>query len=143
MPALLISTSRVFISSAACRIWEVLVTSSVRGVTRLSGCCRALRVPAYTFFAPRRSASLRRSEEHTSELQSRLHLVCRLLLEKKKKIENNRLILANIRERVRCLHVCHSESGLSAQPETCPGSTRLLCVVYAGFYSVSLLSNVV
>src|SRR2546429_2702806 len=29
----------------------------------------------------------RRSEEHTSELQSRLHLVCRLLLEKKKKTE--------------------------------------------------------
>src|SRR3989449_8048649 len=28
-----------------------------------------------------------RSEEHTSELQSRLHLVCRLLLEKKKKID--------------------------------------------------------
>src|SRR5690554_7788981 len=28
----------------------------------------------------------RRSEEHTSELQSRPHLVCRLLLEKKKKI---------------------------------------------------------
>src|SRR2546422_10871646 len=31
-----------------------------------------------------------RSEEHTSELQSRLHLVCRLLLEKKKKIMNKR-----------------------------------------------------
>src|SRR2546422_8467975 len=29
-----------------------------------------------------------RSEEHTSELQSRLHLVCRLLLEKKKKNHN-------------------------------------------------------
>src|SRR5687768_18356166 len=29
-----------------------------------------------------------RSEEHTSELQSRLHLVCRLLLEKKKKKRN-------------------------------------------------------
>src|SRR2546422_2847502 len=29
-----------------------------------------------------------RSEEHTSELQSRLHLVCRLLLEKKKNITN-------------------------------------------------------
>src|SRR2546422_2880772 len=28
-----------------------------------------------------------RSEEHTSELQSRLHLVCRLLLEKKKQLE--------------------------------------------------------
>src|SRR2546429_4290526 len=32
----------------------------------------------------------KRSEEHTSELQSRLHLVCRLLLEKKKKNENIR-----------------------------------------------------
>src|SRR2546422_6024562 len=31
--------------------------------------------------------TLARSEEHTSELQSRLHLVCRLLLEKKKKTE--------------------------------------------------------
>src|SRR2546422_11772346 len=30
------------------------------------------------------SGNRRRSEEHTSELQSRLHLVCRLLLEKKK-----------------------------------------------------------
>src|SRR2546422_5194827 len=30
-------------------------------------------------------ATAGRSEEHTSELQSRLHLVCRLLLEKKKK----------------------------------------------------------
>src|SRR5687768_18221246 len=29
--------------------------------------------------------TIHRSEEHTSELQSRLHLVCRLLLEKKKK----------------------------------------------------------
>src|SRR2546422_1561296 len=29
--------------------------------------------------------TISRSEEHTSELQSRLHLVCRLLLEKKKK----------------------------------------------------------
>src|SRR2546429_7300275 len=32
----------------------------------------------------------RRSEEHTSELQSRLHLVCRLLLEKKK--QHSRLL---------------------------------------------------
>src|SRR2546422_6192754 len=31
-----------------------------------------------------RLRALERSEEHTSELQSRLHLVCRLLLEKKK-----------------------------------------------------------
>src|SRR5687768_17866837 len=34
--------------------------------------------------------SKRRSEEHTSELQSRLHLVCRLLLEKKKKTQGQK-----------------------------------------------------
>src|SRR2546429_2677798 len=36
--------------------------------------------------ATERSQHRTRSEEHTSELQSRLHLVCRLLLEKKKMI---------------------------------------------------------
>src|SRR3712207_6884104 len=35
------------------------------------------------------SARLDRSEEHTSELQSRQYLVCRLLLEKKKKNKNH------------------------------------------------------
>src|SRR2546429_2234846 len=35
-----------------------------------------------------RRADQLRSEEHTSELQSRLHLVCRLLLEKKKQDES-------------------------------------------------------
>src|SRR2546422_11512795 len=34
-------------------------------------------------------ADIGRSEEHTSELQSRLHLVCRLLLEKKKKTKKS------------------------------------------------------
>src|SRR3712207_203343 len=38
-----------------------------------------------TQFAGKKSGGLRRSEEHTSELQSRQYLVCRLLLEKKKK----------------------------------------------------------
>src|SRR3712207_7451175 len=36
--------------------------------------------------APRGRARVHRSEEHTSELQSRQYLVCRLLLEKKKQI---------------------------------------------------------
>src|SRR2546422_3703652 len=36
---------------------------------------------------------LLRSEEHTSELQSRLHLVCRLLLEKKKKKKMSKLLV--------------------------------------------------
>src|SRR2546422_5072823 len=49
------------------------------------GCCAAGRLDdggAPGFDAAGFAA---RSEEHTSELQSRLHLVCRLLLEKKKK----------------------------------------------------------
>src|SRR2546422_5973749 len=40
--------------------------------------------PARIREALRLQAAGERSEEHTSELQSRLHLVCRLLLEKKK-----------------------------------------------------------
>src|SRR5690554_7065513 len=44
--------------------------------TRLAPCSK--RAPAESSWPPR-------SEEHTSELQSRPHLVCRLLLEKKKK----------------------------------------------------------
>src|SRR4051794_41587846 len=43
------------------------------------------------------STQSRRSEEHTSELQSPVHLVCRLLLEKKK----NRLICSSVRSRQR------------------------------------------
>src|SRR5437879_9931881 len=46
-----------------------------------------------TFFAPRPAVDpddLPRSEEHTSELQSPMYLVCRLLLEKKKKTNYER-----------------------------------------------------
>src|SRR5207253_3931953 len=39
--------------------------------------------------ADRGSCAPHRSEEHTSELQSRGHLVCRLLLEKKKRIHDD------------------------------------------------------
>src|SRR3712207_7873108 len=41
-----------------------------------------------------------RSEEHTSELQSRQYLVCRLLLEKKKNTQKS-LIILNISEKLR------------------------------------------
>src|SRR5687768_18355213 len=51
---------------------------------------------------------LPRSEEHTSELQSRLHLVCRLLLEKKKKRPPQLNRFANPSQhpcpRVQCYH---------------------------------------
>src|SRR2546422_5579956 len=45
---------------------------------------QALAPGGYELVATR---TVPRSEEHTSELQSRLHLVCRLLLEKKKKTQ--------------------------------------------------------
>src|SRR5690242_20873951 len=46
-----------------------------------------------------------RSEEHTSELQSHVNLVCRLLLEKKK-ITNNRRRRSRI---PRDMHMCHAD----------------------------------
>src|SRR2546422_5385995 len=52
-------------SAAATELWEF---TKVQLLDRLPG----------------QPITLQRSEEHTSELQSRLHLVCRLLLEKKK-----------------------------------------------------------
>src|SRR2546422_7726534 len=46
--------------------------------------CPAKMSDASNERSPRIDYGWQRSEEHTSELQSRLHLVCRLLLEKKK-----------------------------------------------------------
>src|SRR2546429_1884179 len=65
--------------------------SPLRDFIRANACGRsASRISSVTKsraeISPRLIAILR-SEEHTSELQSRLHLVCRLLLEKKKKKE--------------------------------------------------------
>src|SRR2546422_4180730 len=63
--------SRVLEARAFCHF----LTTSLRRINRLP----AIVVP---WIFPYQGS---RSEEHTSELQSRLHLVCRLLLEKKKK----------------------------------------------------------
>src|SRR2546425_6668997 len=59
------------------------------GCPATAGCCRTARfrapsAPSPPPAAPRQAAP--RSEEHTSELQSLAYLVCRLLLEKKKKV---------------------------------------------------------
>src|SRR5690625_6515820 len=45
----------------------------------------AMSAPFAQYNRNKQSVTLNRSEEHTSELQSRGHLVCRLLLEKKKR----------------------------------------------------------
>src|SRR5438309_9311964 len=44
---------------------------------------RALYNRAHSHLGPHKTEGTHRSEEHTSELQSQFHLVCRLLLEKK------------------------------------------------------------
>src|SRR2546422_7043418 len=69
-----------------------VIAGTATGTPPLSAACRAgfIRLPAWTTLPittlPIRAESTpERSEEHTSELQSRLHLVCRLLLEKKKR----------------------------------------------------------
>src|SRR2546429_6319714 len=54
---------------------------------------------------------LDRSEEHTSELQSRLHLVCRLLLEKKKK-------------KCKIPHLCYSSYNIFEDLTYCVRDTR-------------------
>src|SRR5574340_668037 len=60
-----------------------------RGLTLLSPVCRTLRseseIRGTLRFLPQLEMRPSRSEEHTSELQSPKDLVCRLLLEKKKK----------------------------------------------------------
>src|SRR2546429_2558500 len=58
--------------------------------------------------------AMQRSEEHTSELQSRLHLVCRLLLEKKK--------LSTVTEIVRGLVVRGASSAARIDPATVPST---------------------
>src|SRR5687768_17709343 len=50
------------------------------------------RISSRTSWSIASAAVPYRSEEHTSELQSRLHLVCRLLLEKKKKNKHQHLL---------------------------------------------------
>src|SRR2546429_4093865 len=54
---------------------------------RASNCLPPVRT--FRRSSPTRTPEKTRSEEHTSELQSRLHLVCRLLLEKKKKLQTS------------------------------------------------------
>src|SRR5687768_17803222 len=75
-------TSRHAPSSAQCATGEYRGTvAAIRAAAPASRHCSARSS------TPRRTAdtpAALRSEEHTSELQSRLHLVCRLLLEKKK-----------------------------------------------------------
>src|SRR3712207_7101158 len=70
-------------------IWSTPPTGTPHSFrARTSRCTKAVRRRTSTSTSPGRigrGSSASRSEEHTSELQSRQYLVCRLLLEKKNK----------------------------------------------------------
>src|SRR3712207_6987195 len=73
-------------------LFRSAAASAARGILAFCGLSDPAAVPAAVIrafscasFAAAASAA-RRSEEHTSELQSRQYIVCRLLLEKKKNI---------------------------------------------------------
>src|SRR2546422_4079125 len=82
--------------------WGALTSAQPAPSYTYQGTVRAVNVRAGTLELitgvgmSLRVVSMKRSEEHTSELQSRLHLVCRLLLEKKKNP---------------CAATCHSTRG--------------------------------
>src|SRR2546422_2241135 len=85
--------STLFPYTTLFRSWEQAITtasvgSSLRAATARTSSLQFVRGVNAKNSSRRESTSssnrLKRSEEHTSELQSRLHLVCRLLLEKKK-----------------------------------------------------------
>src|SRR2546427_4039511 len=68
-------------------------TGTQRSAAGFGSCCMNIDVVHYTFAgapAHQLQAWEGRSEEHTSELQSQSNLVCRLLLEKKKKEDERR-----------------------------------------------------
>src|SRR5256885_11790892 len=80
--------------SQPCRNRPVLPKSSVRPLS------------AGPFSRRQRSSRSERSEEHTSELQSPCNLVCRLLLEKKKKNNNPNDCQAHIGYLAQSHHTC-------------------------------------
>src|SRR2546422_2839010 len=76
----------------------------------------APRVGIHDVYDVKVASAHQRSEEHTSELQSRLHLVCRLLLEKKKKNINE--LIQRITEKMTLIQ-CVSKVTSSYLREAC------------------------
>src|SRR2546422_3553601 len=88
-----IANSTRLAASATClaqRAGATITTRAASAGHASSAVSTHWRYMGYRTAAPTTARTPMRSEEHTSELQSRLHLVCRLLLEKKKKAELKR-----------------------------------------------------
>src|SRR2546422_1829082 len=69
-------------------------------IARTAACLDSLLKPPTAASTSLGAMFANRSEEHTSELQSRLHLVCRLLLEKKKKKHTKLIIIQKTKHRL-------------------------------------------
>src|SRR5689334_24266744 len=78
-------SKKVCIVGASGKLGQYMVQHALDRGYEVVGVCRESSVGKLDAF---KDASPWRSEEHTSELQSQFHLVCRLLLEKKKKKKN-------------------------------------------------------
>src|SRR5260370_23467960 len=78
--------ARKTMRTSRCAMRSMMVTSSGRASSRRGQRWESPEdIATKTYFRQRFTFRAKRSEEHTSELQSHLNLVCRLLLEKKKK----------------------------------------------------------
>src|SRR5437870_9639169 len=94
VPAALLPVLKVSLISSPCARAYRSIASFCSGRETPFSPCRGVDTRAYAKYLPmvrlifqrKLRPFFHRSEEHTSELQSRGHLVCRLLLEKKKKI---------------------------------------------------------
>src|SRR5690348_17587594 len=85
-PGLRMPTVNQLIRKGRAKKRSKLKTPALTGAPQKRGVCT--RVSTVTPRKPNSALRKIRSEEHTSELQSPVHLVCRLLLEKKKKNTN-------------------------------------------------------
>src|SRR5438067_8255690 len=103
------------------RITEVLILATAR-----AGSCDSAAAMVVI------SAPVSRSEEHTSELQSRFDLVCRLLLEKKKKKSNKQYTLKPHHKYQTHQHnnkIIHASNSLSVQrPQSVSTLTVVACL---------------
>src|SRR5690349_23373797 len=95
IPALLVKVTLIFAAGLLVAVAMRRASSSIRHLVLLATLVCGVTLPALMLISPSWKVGVlpqsatgitaARSEEHTSELQSRRDLVCRLLLEKKKK----------------------------------------------------------
>src|SRR2546422_827260 len=101
-------------------LFRSVLPPTVTPPTPVTATLAACGLPSYVKVPPvTLTVGVTRSEEHTSELQSRLHLVCRLLLEKKKKKRRRQSITSvytNSRRRELATHVTLCASVLLSVP---------------------------